>query len=499
MQENQAFKSKQPMSKSENKPSVNSVRIQAGNLSREEKLALIDSIEEKHRRLKKSRALYKPNLLQAKVHASPARIRLVTSANGVGKTCLAVHEAYETATLGASKARIIAGHPKLPVPNKIVIVLDSPDKMERWLEEMNKWFDTTEWQFLKNGKPYINEVVIPNGSTWKFMFHLQEPMAFESSESEAAIFDEPAPRHVFIGLQRGLRRSDHSWSLIVGTPLAQPWMKKELYDPAIKGERTDIEVFKAGILVNKDNLGSEYIENFSKDLNEHEKRVRLHGDFAHLEGLALAEYWKPEFHCIERFDWPRSWPCVVSVDFHPSKPCTALLLGCNKLDEFYIIKTMASKSPPSKFAEELKDFYKGYKLQEIVCDSLGSTPRTGGIDNMSFIEVMQKQGVPVRATTFKEKKEDVWVKNIQDLLLVRDTKMGKRPGLYVFSDLRVMIDEFESVQWARSRTGEEMRGHLDIGNKDFLSCLKYALACPPSLKRIAEAYTRERPSYASRK
>lgn len=473
--------------------------IDLSKLTREEKLQLLDEIEEKEKRIKRSKGLYKPNSLQAKVHASLKRIRLVTSANGVGKTAMSVQEAYQTATLGASQARLDLNHPSLPVPNKGVVMLDAGEKVERWIEEMNKWFDTSEWQFIKNGKPYINEIALPNGSVWIFKFHLQEELSWESDEYDYAIYDEPPPRKAFVGLSRGLRRSSHSWSLIVGTPLAQPWLKKELYDPAMKGERDDIEVFKAGILVNEENLGKDFITNFSKDLNEHEKRVRLHGDFAHLEGLALAEYWKPEHHVVQRFDWPRTWPVVVSVDFHSAKPCTAVLLGANKLDEFYVIKTLKSKSPPSVFAQEIKDWYTGYKVQDLVCDSLGSTPKTGGIENQSFIQVLNAKGVPIRPTSFKEKKEDVWVKNIQDLLYIRDTKLGKRPGLYIFSDLLELINEFESVQWARNRNNEEMKGHLDIGNKDFLSCLKYALACPPMFKRIAEIYSRQKPSYASRK
>lgn len=468
-------------------------------LTKEEKLQLLDAIEEKQRRLKTKRTAYRPNSLQAAVHASNKRIRLVTSANGVGKTCLGTWECYYTATLGATPERIAAGGNKLPVPNKGIVVLDAPDKVERWLEEFRKWHDCTDWQFIKHGKPYITEIVLPNGSNFVFLFHLQEPLAFESFEADYACMDEPPPRHVFVGLQRALRRSDHSFTLIVGTPLAQAWMKRDLYDPAVKGERDDVEVFKAGILVNAKHLGKNYIENFSKDLTEKEKRVRLHGDFAHLEGLALAEYWKPEHHVIERFDWPRNFPCVVAIDFHPAKPCTALLLGVNKLDEFYIVSTFKSKSPPSKFAAELKEWYKGYKLQDILCDSLGSTPKTGGLDNLSFIQVLCANGVPVRATSFKEKKEDAWVKNIQDLLLIRETKLGKRPGIYVFKDLGEIINEFESVMWARRGNGEVLLGHLDIENKDFLSCLKYALACPPMLSRIAQVYTRPRPSYASRK
>jgi hypothetical protein len=267
----------------------------------------------------------------------------------------------------------------------------------------------------------------------------------------------------------------------------------------MKGERPDVEVFKAGILVNQEHLGKDYIENFSKDLTEHEKKVRLEGQFAHLEGLALADLFKREAHILERFDWPKAWPCVVSIDFHPSKPCTAMLLGANPLDEFYCVKTFKSKSPPRIFAEELKAWYAGYKLQDVVCDNIGSTPKTGGIDNQSFIEVLQSKGVPVRPTSFKEKSEDAWVQNIRDLLAIRPTKLGDRPGLYVFEDLLELINEFESVMWARRKSDDELMPYLDIGNKDFLSCLKYALAAPPNQTRITQVYTRPKPSYASRK
>jgi hypothetical protein len=468
-------------------------QLDLSKLTREEKLQMLDELEEQEKRNKRKRNAYGPNELQEKVHKSLKRIRFVAAGNGSGKTALSVQEAYWAAT------GIHPHRPNLPVPNLGVILLDAPDKVQRWLDELNKFFDTSEWVFNKKGKPYICEIVLPNGSVFDFMFHLQEDMAFESKELDWLVADEPPPRSSYIGLQRGLRRVDGAWTLIVGTPLAQPWLKKEIWDKWAKGERDDIECFRAGILVNAAHLGKDYIENFSKDLTEKEKQVRLHGQFAHLDGLALAEYWKPEHHVVERFDWPRGYPCVVAVDFHPAKPCTALLLGVNKLDEFYIIKTFKSKSPPRVFAEELKAWYAGFKLQDILCDSLGSTPKTGGLDNMSFIEVLNKNGVPVRATSFKEKSEDAWVKAIQDLLYIRDTKLGKRPGLYVFSDLLEIINEFESVMWARNRNNEEMKGHLDIGNKDLLSCLKYALAAPPMLSRIAQIYTRQKPSYASRK
>ncbi len=470
-------------------------------LSKSDKLALYDAIQEKKKRIKVSHASYIPNPLQLKVHSSQKRIRLVTSANGVGKTCLATQEAFQTATLGGNKWRLEGGAIKLPVPNKGVMVLDSPDKTNRAIEEFNKFHNTEEWQFLKHGKPYITEIVFPNGSTLTFQFHLQEELAFESVEYDYAIFDEPPPRKAFVGIQRGLRRSNGSWSLIVGTPLAQPWLKQELYDKAMNGERTDIEVFKAGILVNKENLGKDYIDNFSKDLTEEEKRVRLHGDFAHLSGLALMDLFDRTSHTIPRFDWPRHNPCILSCDPHPAKPHTAVLIGADKWDRLYIIKTLKLKAAPKDFGVALNKFVEGFNVIEEVCDSLGATPSSGGEGMLSFIDVVNKQGRRLRSTTFKEKGEDMWVQNLRHLLTPRDTNFGKKmPNLFIFDDLLEIINEFESVMWKRNRADEMLKGHLEISNKDLLSCLKYAIASPPIYNRITTAYNRAKPSaYGVRK
>lgn len=459
-------------------------------LTREEKLALLDEIEEKAKRLKQKRSSYKPNSLQLSVHQSQKRIRLVTSANGVGKTTLGVQEAYDTATLGISKFR--SEGKKLPVPNKGVIVLDAPEKVERWIEEFNKWFNTEKWKFIKHGKPYITEIVLENGSAWVFKFHLQEELSFESEEYEYAIYDEPPPRKAYVGISRGLRRSDHSWSLIVGTPLAQPWMKRDLYDPAVRGERTDIEVFKAGILVNKDNLGAGYIENFSKDLNEHERRVRLHGDFAHLEGLALADLWSREIHMVPSAPWPRHAPVVVACDPHPAKAHHAIMLGVNRYEQFYVIKSIKSKASATEFGKILKEFVTGFNVVDQVCDSLGAAPTSGGDGRRSFIDVINEQGLRFRSTTFKEKSEDMWVQDIRDLLTVKTNNFGQKlPGIFIYDCNLELVNEFESVMWRRNRHDEITKGVLDIANKDFLSCLKYALAASPRYNAHREIHRRK--------
>lgn len=466
------------------------------HLTREEKLELIDALEARNQKQKHNRDAFRPNSLQLEVRRSLKRIRFVASANGVGKTTLGVQEAWDTSQ-GTHPYR-----PALPVPNRGVVILDSPDKVDRWLEELNKWFDTRDWVLKKNGKPYVTEINLPNGSELVFMFHLQEPMAFESFEGDYAIFDEPPPRHVYVGIQRSLRRVNGAWTLIVGTPLTQPWLKEKIWDAWANGERDDVECFKAGIYVNEANLGQDYIANFSKDLTPAEAKVRLEGDFAHLEGLALADLFRRSIHIVEPFPWVRHWPTVLAVDPHPAKPHHAVLLGIDKWDRMFVLKEIKSKSAPAEFALELKEFIAGFDVHDQICDSLGATPRTGGWDNYSFIDVVNmKGGLRLRSTTFKEKSEDAWVQNFRDLLTLRKNNLGEMaPGIYFFSHCTGTTNDCESVMWRRNRLSEEVKGHLDTTNRDFLSCLKYALASPPCYNRIAAIYKRPpATSYGMRK
>ena len=54
-------------------------------MSREEKLALLDVLNEKERRLRNQKGRYTPNPGQAQVHQSQAGVRVCTAGNGGGK------------------------------------------------------------------------------------------------------------------------------------------------------------------------------------------------------------------------------------------------------------------------------------------------------------------------------------------------------------------------------------------------------------------------------
>ena len=446
-------------------------------LSREEMLQKIDALREKKRRILAEKPTYRPNKGQDAVHRDAKPIRIVAAANGGGKSTLAVQEVLWWAT---------GYNPLLDtfskVPATIVVLLDSPLKVDKvWLTEIRKWFPLDEDCVLsKNGKPYVDEVTFKNGSKILFLFHQQEDLVFEGIQLDYLVADEPFPRRIWIALTRGARKKNTKPRfLIIGTPIGQPWLYDELWKRSATGERDDIGIHRFGIEVNRSNLADGYIEQFSRNLTEQEKLVRLEGHFSHLEGLALAHLFDRSCHIVPRFEWPRGKPVVLVIDPHFSKPHTAALIGATGDGRIYYIKEMSSKNPAGRFSEELKTFYRGYKIIDYVIDSLGETQGTGGSGNKSFSEVLRDNGVPVRSTDFADKNDEDFVQRIQQVLEVPDTKdnFGRQtPKLAIMDGNEAIVHDIETVSWVKYRNQEGYKPKLDISSKDYLSLLKYALA-----------------------
>jgi len=456
-------------------------KIDVTKLSRTEQLQLYDVIQEYKRRQKLRKPPYVPNEGQLEVHACRKPFKFVFSGNGAGKTALAAnHALWRLDGYDPIQERFT------PVPARVIVVLDSPSKIEDlWLPELGKWSVLDQRYFDKRGKTYVARIGRPNGSELIFMFHEQSPMLFESIEADYIIFDEPPPRAIYISLIRGLRKLNSQPDiLVVGTPIAAPWLRKEVYEPWARGEATDTECFRFASDVNKKNVNWDFVEQkvFSK-YSEKEVRMRRYGEFFDLEGLALADLFDRDVHLRTDLNWSSEWPCVVAIDPHPRKHHIAVLLGVTPDDRLVYLKELASRAVPSEFAEELKRWYSGHRILDIVCDSLGSSELTGGSGNLSFIRVLNDNGVRVRATTYDEKKDEAFIQMIQEALRIPtepDAFGNKLPRItFLKHESRGIVSDIESVEWESYRNLDEYKPRLSIGNKDYLACLKYALAARP--------------------
>lgn len=445
-------------------------------LTRDQKIQKYELIQEKKRRILAKKPVYKPNSGQLPVHKDKKSIRIVAAGNGGGKTALAAQEAiwwatgYNPITEEFSK-----------VPATIILLLDSPLKIDKvWMPELRKWYPIDDECVLKkNGKPYVNEIVFKNGSTIQVMLQEQETIVFEGIQLDYFIADEPFERRIWVAVRRGARKKGTKPRfLIIGTPIGQPWLYSEMWKKSAEGERDDIGLHRFSTDVNLGNLADGYKEEFGRNLTEQEKKVRFGGHFDHIEGLALAHLFDRQCHVIKPFQWNPGKPVVVAVDPHPAKGHYAIMLGATGDGRLYYLKEMNSKSPPARFAEELKEFYAGYRVLDIIVDSLGETPGSGGDGNMSFSDKLRQRGVRARSTSFKDKSDSDFIQRIQQVLEIPEQAdlFGRRlPRLAIIEGCTGIIDNIESVQWAKYRNHEVFKEKLDITQKEYLACLKYAM------------------------
>lgn len=456
-------------------------------LTRDEKLERLALLEERARRekLKKPSFRHRAHPGQLDVLKSKAIERYVFAGNGSGKTALGAED---------TRVAITGVNPyngeHLPTPCRAYIILDKPDKVENVIiPELRKFMEIRPDQCHKKGKPYISEVAFDDGATIKFIFWDQEPMTAEGIEGDYFWFDEPPPRPLYVALRRaGRTRGRQARYLITGTPLSAPWLRTEVFEPWSKGERGNTECFRFHTEMNSHNLAEGYIEQFSAVLSEKERGIRLRGEFFDLEGLALSHLFRRDTHVVKRDEkpWLDYYPCVLVCDPHPSKPHHVVVMGADSDGRLYVVDEYKEKTVARKFARSLinKGWFDGrYRFIDLLSDSLGSSEMTSGEGYRSFIEVMNEELSSVgmgrmRATTYEEKEDEAFIDRIQDALLIpEEDSFGQRvPKLRFYSHCKGSISDVENVQWATDKRTGENKPKLEISNKDFLSCVKYALA-----------------------
>jgi hypothetical protein len=446
--------------------------------STKDKLEYLALLEEKKRRIRLGKPPYVPTPGQLRVLSSPKKEVFNFSGNGSGKTALNV----QLAMLYAKGFNPFTKE-QYKVPSKVAFVVDTSRKIdERIIPEFKKWFEIRDDQLKKDGRPYTSKLLLDNGSEIIFMTADADPMTMEGIELSAVVIDEPFPRILYIALKRSLRMKGHANKLIFsGTVISEPWLRKDIFEKARRGDLPDIECFNMKTEDNRANLDVGYIERFSSALTEAERKVRLEGQFFDSDGLALAEFFLPDVHIIKRDKWQYDYrmPCVISIDPHSAKPSTAIMIAVDRDNKAIALKELTLKANATQFALALKDFEKGYNVVDRVCDSAGNADMTSGEGMHSFIQGLQNNGVMVRGTTFQEKSHEDLIDRLRQGLAVPNTPdaFGRlTPALRVHEDCPKLISDIETVGWQRNRMTGETVAKLDTSTKDYLSCLGYGLA-----------------------
>jgi hypothetical protein len=454
-------------------------------LTREQKLELITLLEEKKKRDLTRKPAYIPTPSQKGVIESKALERYLFCGNAWGKSTLLVNEMH-WAAVGYNPFTKF----REPGPSKICLVIDNPRKINDILAEYQKWHEVKPEQLHKKGKPEISMISYENGSTITVLTHDVNPLTLEGSQWTHIFMDEPPPKPVYTGVVRGGRIKGRPLRLLLaGTPISAAWLRIDIWEPYTKGELNNVECFRGSTLDNAINIEMDRVQDYWQKLSPDELKIRRDGSFYDLDGLALAHLFRRETHTVDinSLSWSRNNPCVLVIDPHPSKPHHAVIMGVDEDNYLYVLDEYQEKAVARKFISSLIDrgWFERYRIVDFVYDSLGNSEMTSGEGFKPFGNVInevlaQNKLGRARATTYDDKNDEQFIDRIQDALVVpeKPNNFGQRiPKLRVASHCRGTISDIENVSWAQNKRDKINKPSLDISHKDFLSCVKYALAC----------------------
>lgn len=389
-----------------------SLQNQLKGLNLEQKKLLLESLKNKEL-LKKERVLetFQPNSVQDPFFKSPKRIRALIGANAVGKTTALIWELIQTH---------LHCHPYRDTTNIFHswVLVPSYDKIEDyWLKLQELCPPSKLPEKDKMGTSHIRRLRWQDGGTTTFYSHDQESSKLEGTNFDALFIDEPCPRDLWVAAFRGLRSNPDYFIVMALTPISEPWIYEEIYQPWALKRDPNIAIFTGTIFQNEQNLGKGFISEFKSRLTEDEIRTRLYGEFSHLQGRVFKEFNRAE-HVYSFQSWPSEWPVYMAIDPHPRKPHTALWLGVTADDVIVAIDELVLEGDIEEFADAIKkkELEAKYKVVSRRIDNSGS-----GTDwnRDSFIAQLSRYGI--RTSPMRKSEKDV-ASSIQKIKLLLRSK-----------------------------------------------------------------------------
>lgn len=417
----------------------------------------------------------RPNAVQDKFFRSQATVRALVGGNGVGKTTSLIIELLLAHT---------RQHPYRDVSSidKTWFICPNYHKINDYLDEVKKWCPPSKLPTVDRlGTPHPRRWIWPNGTTTTFFSADQDSMAFEGTNIDALFCDEPFPRSLYIAAYRGLRNNPKHFVVFAFTAVDEPWLYQDIYVPGMETKNKKIQIFQGHTYDNIENIDKEWLAEFEASLTEEERKVRIEGSFAVLQGRVFKEFDR-RTHVIPYQKWPKDWPVWVRIDCHTRKPSTALWLGVTKDEELVVINEAEAPS-----LDELGDLVldinakNEYRVINIKMDNSGLSAGWSR-DKRTAFDILREKGITVTPVKPKEKDVDDSILRIKRLLKPEELPNGeKRPKLAFMENCTGTIQQMELYGWKEGRHEEKTGKSEKVMkvNDDYIDPLRYGVMSRP--------------------
>jgi len=371
---------------------------------------------------------YRANRAQEPFHHSVTpkgsipKLRVFEAGNKVGKSCAALVEGLSFSR--GFRSWLPEDHPQYRIPVRVpntgrIIAEDFPTGIQQNIVDLLKqWRPVGEmpgaerW-FKKNQAGYYSQIFFNNGSIIHLMSYDQDPAKFEGVDWDWCMYNEPPPRDVFIGNERG-KIAKGGWSWMAYTPLKEPWIYDEIVLRADEDDETQLfrgiikDNWKGSDFVSEHTgeihagiLSLEDIMEYIKRLTPDEREARIFGKWKHLEGLVLKEFdnmmWEGQRieHIVDDFTPPRDAMWVEGLDPHDKKPTCMLFGFLDREDRLFWAKQLVMEGTTvpemGDIIHETRAKLRYRKPAFTVMDARAGGWDMRGVRSDAFVESFEKQ------------------------------------------------------------------------------------------------------------
>jgi len=333
----------------------------------------------------------------------------------------------------------------------------------------------------------------------------QPMMAFEGSDYDLVVADEPLSRPIFTSVTRGLIDRG-GVMLMVFTPISEQWIKEEICDRA---DGKFIELFTADIMDNLFNikgdpiLNKQYIKEFEKLLTQDEKETRIHGRWYHMSGMVFKELDR-DVHVIPDHDIKQSCPIYFILDPHDRNPHWGIWIYMDKTEDSFVCGEMIRTGEPKEYSRAVLEFEraKGWRVRKRIIDpNFGNKPKSVG-SNVRVIDLFRSEGL--NNLVLANDADEAGKLLIRSALHYDKTKpisLTNRPKLYFFKDgAKESFKSLSNLQyedWASKKHNESKGKREDVQkrNEHIFADLKYYYNSRPRYEQIKVSDDLDKPIY----
>jgi phage terminase large subunit-like protein len=437
------------------------------NLSKQDKIELLQLIDEKERRRAEQPLKYvERHPKQVLAHEAPQAIRSLFWGNRVGKTEWGGQETAEYATLHHS-------HRKLRPPFEIWSACPSFDVQEHTTQQKLLRYipksDIKRIEYLR-GK-ILKKLELKNGVTILFKSYEQGREKFQGAGVRLIWFDEEPPKDIweecFVRVEAGQQLD----VILTMTAIkGMTWVYDNIY---LDTANPDLYVSEAGW---DDNpwLTEDQKNQMGRGLSEAALKVRREGKFVKRVGL-VCSWWERSTHIRHYDHLDKSWTWYEVLDPGFSDPAAYLLIGVDNDNNVHVVNGYRKRQLSNTRLKEMRDnrvagltITQGWMDNEDprLQQELSSLKNEDGTSNSWYLQ-------PVLKTPGDSKNWDETLAEKLDEYGKIQPGTGK-PRLYISdtlteynettgAEINWMVQEIENLVWLEkvSKQGEETRPQWD--------------------------------------